>query len=393
MTQHAKDFSPSASSRWLNCTASVKAVRHLPNTSSVYAMEGTVAHELAENCLTHYRDTFRDYLGSEFTQYTDDMRPITFIVDHEMATEVDKYVQYVRELIEFDSVVLIEQRVEFTNWVPEGFGTADAVIINNDCVHVVDLKYGKGVAVDAYQNSQLMLYALGVYQLYANTFDLQNFCIHVVQPRRNNFSTYEFKVDELLEFAEYVKQKTTEAYDDDLAVFNPTTKGCEWCPLNATCSALTEYSYKSVSMMFESLDDDDDLCLDNVNQLTPERIAKVLGDRKMIEKHLANVEAFALELAEGGTTIPGYKLVEGRTNRVWRDEKEAEDKLAEHLKIDDILTYKLISPAQLEKLNKSLYADIEKEFVNKPQGKTTLVPVSDKREAITPIADQFEELD
>ncbi len=196
MTAHAK-LSASGSARWLSCTGSVKAESTLPNTTTPYAMEGTAAHELADMCLSDGLSP-HDYINQHIAGIP---------VDEEMADHVASYVAYVKS---FSGIHFYEVRVDFSEWIPNGFGTSDAIVIDEKLktVHVIDLKYGKGLPVDAENNSQGMLYALGVLSEYSFIYDLDHVVIHIYQPRIKNYSSWSISANDLLKWAEWAKAKS-----------------------------------------------------------------------------------------------------------------------------------------------------------------------------------------
>lgn len=363
MTKHAK-LSASGSSRWLACTGSVKAESQFPNTSSSsYAMEGTTAHSLAERCLTE-DVTPNYYLNQQIDGYT---------VDDEMVDNVAAYVAYVKS---FSGIHFYEMRVDFSEWIPDGFGTSDAIVIDSksNTVHVIDLKYGKGVPVDAENNSQGMLYALGVLSEYGFIYDIDTVVIHIYQPRIKNYSSWSITTGELLKWAEWAKQRAEEAITDN-APRTPSEKSCQWCKAKATCKALLDHTHKIIMHDFDELD--------NIkpDTLTDRELKVIQDNAKLIKSWLDAVESHIFDMLNRGQSFDGYKLVEGRSTRSWISEDAAAKVLSEKLTASELFTQKLISPTQAEKLlktNKSLLDGL----VNKPEGKPTLVQSCDKRKSL-----------
>jgi len=374
MVAHAK-LSASGASRWLSCPASVEMTKNAKNTSSFFAQEGTTAHELAEVCLKT-GDPPERYLNGKLTE-TD------ISVDSDMIRYVSEYIDYINALSEANpnTVTMIEERVEFTNWVPAGFGTSDAIVVDGDTVHVVDLKYGKGLAVYADNNPQGMLYALGTHQSLSFLYDFKNIVIHIVQPRIGNYSQWECTVDELLAFGEYVKERAQLCELPD-ATFGPSEKACQWCAAASTCKALAEHNLEVIGAEFDNLD-----CIEPTDQkrLTNKDISKILPHLSLIDKWIIALKEHALETVLAGDSILGYKAVAGRSVRKWSDESTVINVLG-----DSAYTKKIISPTQAEKLDNEIYKTQLENNVIKPNGKPTLVPNSDKRLEISNVVDDFE---
>ena len=372
MTKHAK-LSASGSARWLACTGSVKAESQFPNTSSSYAMEGTTAHSLAERCLTE-DITPNYYLNKQLDGYT---------VDDEMVDNVAAYVAYVKS---FSGIHFYEVRVDFSEWIPEGFGTSDAIVIDNktNTVHVIDLKYGKGVPVDAENNSQGMLYALGVLSEYGFIYDIDTVVIHIYQPRIKNYSSWVISANDLYKWAEWAKQRAEEALQDD-APRTPSDKACQWCKAKATCKALLDHTHKIIMHDFDELD--------NIkpDTLTERELKVVMDNAKLIKSWLDAVESHIFDKLNNGEAFDGYKLVEGRSSRAWINEEETAKVLSEKLSADEMFKHTLISPAAAEKLLKTQKSILEG-LVMKSEGKPTLVQSCDKRDAINK-ANVFDALD
>lgn len=372
MSAHAK-LSASGSSRWLNCTGSVKAESNYPESSSAFALEGTTAHELAEMCLNN------DYHPSIYQNQTIN----GFIIDDEMVDNVAAYIAYVKS---FSGHHFYEQRVDFSEWIPNGFGTSDAIVIDSksNTVHVIDLKYGKGVPVDAENNSQGMLYALGVLSEYSFIYDLDHVVIHIYQPRIKNYSSWSISATELLKWAEWAKQRAIEALSDN-APRTPSDKACQWCKAKATCKALLDHTHKIIMHDFDELDDV------KPDTLTDKELKVIQDNAKLIKSWLDAVESHIFDMLNRGQSFDGYKLVEGRSTRSWQDEKQAAIVLESKLDKDVLYTKKLISPAQAEKLlktDKTILLDL----ISKGEGKPTLVPSCDKRIALNN-ANVFDTLD
>jgi hypothetical protein len=375
MTAHAK-LSASGSHRWLACPASVEAERSIADKSSPHAFEGTVAHELAEVALKSNTDA-DEWVGK--------VMPETHAeITQEMADHVQEYINYVRYHIPPNAYAAYEVRVDFSDWVPEGFGTCDALIIAGDTMHVIDLKYGQGVQVSPVDNSQGMLYALGAYAQCAGIVDIQKIIITIVQPRCNPdiFESWEISIEQLLAWGEYAKSRALMCGLPD-AEFNPGEKQCQWCKAKATCTALAAFTSDVIMNQFDEVEE-----LTPVNRLTDEQLGKALSAKKLIISWLDAVEDVVVERLGSGVAFDGYKLVAGKSNRQWSNEGAVENDIYELLG-EDAYTKKLVSPAQAEKIvGKKRASEIAK-FVVKPQGRPTLAKSDDPRPAVNITADDF----
>jgi len=358
---HAK-LGASNAHRWMACPGSVAAEDGLPDKTSPFALEGTEAHDLAEKALLS--DDANDVL---------DKHP-----NSEMAEFVRVYTDYVlahSTPIAADAME-IEQRVDYSDWVPGGFGTADAVIVNGKTLHVVDLKYGMGVRVDAEENPQGMLYALGAYAIWSMFQHIDRVLITIVQPRLDHISEWEITVPALLRWAELAKQRAELTAEPD-APREPGEKQCRFCKAKASCQALMRHTEATLLSDFDDLDN-----MPKANTLTEQQMRVALDAKPLIEGWLGAIEKLAKDRLEDGDGFPGYKLVEGRSNRKWSDEREAEAALTELLGDKAFSKPKIVSPAQAEKaLGKTRAAEIG-ELIIKPHGAPTLAPESDKRPAI-----------
>lgn len=365
MVAHAK-LGASSAHRWLACPGSVSAEDGIPDSSSVFAQEGTTAHELAELAL-------RTGAGA-----------LDAFEDQEMAEFVRMYVEYVSRIADGADSFEIETRVSYGDWVPDGFGTADAIIVRDNVLHICDLKYGMGVRVDAEENPQGMLYALGAWALTELVFDIRRVQIHIVQPRLDHISTWEISVDDLLRWAEWVKQRAEETREPD-APRVPGEKQCRFCKAKATCSALMKMTQDIILADFDDLDN-----MPKANTLTDDQMRRALDAKPLIEAWLSAIETLIKERLTTGDGFDGYKLVEGKSNRQWSDEGAAVAKLVELIGSDKAYAPpKLISPTQAEKvLGKSRAREISGLIV-KPTGAPTLAPASDKRPAINITASDF----
>lgn len=366
-------FPASASHRWINCPGSIRLSEQVPQeTTTSYAEEGTLAHAIAEQKLLIAID--KTVKASELKKLTKDP-----MYDGEMDEATTFYAGLVMEHYNAagDSAeLMIEQRVDFSDWVPDGFGTSDAIIVNDDTIEVIDLKYGKGVRVDAEGNSQMRLYALGACAMFGDLYDFEKVRMTIVQPRLDHVSVEEMDLHDLLEWAKvYVVPAALEAVKDDA----PLSAGdwCRWCPARAICRKRAEANLELARYDFQPGD-----------LLEPDEIAEILGKVDELTKWAADIEAYALQQALNGEHYDGYKLVEGRSVRKYKDELQVAEKLkAEGFSEAVLYERKLLGITAMEKLvGKKKFTETLGDLVEKPAGKPVLVPESDKREAINSAA-------
>ena len=374
---HAK-LGASNAHRWLYCVGSVKAEQGYKNESSPIAYEGTCAHELSELALIQGKEP-SDWIGKPLVENPD------WIVDDDMAHHVTTYTDYVRNASIGADSIEYEQRVYYSDWVPEGFGTADAVILKGDTIHVCDLKYGKGVQVDAENNPQGMLYALGAYSEFGFVSDFKTVVISIVQPRLDHISEWTISVKDLLKWAEWVSQRADVALSDE-AERVPGEKQCRFCKAKGKCSALMKYTEDIIMSEFDDLDD-----MPSPDTMSDRQIRMVLSHKGLIEGWLSAVSDVVQERLESGAGFEGFKLVAGRSLRRWSNEDEAEGVLIGLLG-DKAHKRSLISPAQAEKAVPKAQRSALNEIIVKPTGKPMMAPESDKRPAINVTDGDFEDV-
>lgn len=353
-------LSPSAAHRWMNCPPSACLEREFPSSSSEVAAEGTAAHALCEHKL---RKLLK--LRSK--------RPHSDFEDDEMDRCSDDYVSFVQEQMrEIPSpMVLVEQRLDLTRYVPEAFGTADCIIVGGDRLHVVDFKYGMGVLVEAKHNPQMMLYALGALELLDGIYDIQTISMSIFQPRRENVCTWSLPKEELLRWArDDLVEKARLAYMGEGEYC--AGEWCTFCRASVRCRARAEEKLRLAKEEFKY-----------PPLITDEEIEDVLGEIPELIKWANAILAYATDAAVNhGKEWTGFKIVEGRSVRRYKDE-DAVAREAESAGYTDIFDRKLISLTQMEKLmGKKAFTDILGGLIEKPPGKPTLVPISDKRPAI-----------
>ena len=359
----------SSSARWLVCTPSARLEAMFPDEQSPYAAEGTVAHDLAEAILRHKLE------GKKAPKLDD--------YSTEMIEAVNRYVDICEEKVNeararsSDAEAMIEARLDFSRWVPEGFGTGDMVIVADGILEVIDLKYGKGVPVSAVENTQMRLYALGAYDVNEYLYDIKTVRMTIVQPRLDSVSTDEMSVEELLDWGEDIKPIAQRAWDG-IGECTPCDY-CNFCKARHTCRALAN------------------TCLDTfyknggkLNQLLTDReVSDILGMKDLITKWIKGVYDFAYEKAlSGEKQWPGFKLVEGTSRRTITDPEAA----AQTLLNNGYKEEEIFKPRELEGitnlqkvLGKKGVSDYLEAYIDKPEGKPTLVPESDKRPAINTV--------
>lgn len=364
-------LSPSSANRWLNCPPSARFAENLPDKSSEYAEEGSLAHAMGE---LHLRKRFTASIGPK--KFTSELKKLKQnpLYKPEMDRHVDTYVDLIDQITNaFPSMpyVSIEQEVSFSAYVPEGKGIADCIIIGGTGLHVVDFKYGQGVMVDADSNPQMMLYALGALARYCFLYDIQQISMTVCQPRKDNIATCSMSADDLRAWGESIKPTAQQAWEGK----GEFQEGdwCRFCKAKAQCSTRAR--------AFTAMED---FGFTQPHLMSPAEIGDAMIRGARLADWLKDVEEFALDACLAGEDIPGWKAVEGRSNRVFTD-IDAAFAAAQGAGIEDALLYER-KPVTLTALEKIMgpkpFQETVGPFVIKPQGKPTLAPDSDKREPI-----------
>ncbi|GFO80748.1 MAG: hypothetical protein A49_03750 [Methyloceanibacter sp.] len=386
-------LSASGAVRWMSCPGSVRLEAALPEETSTYAEEGTVAHEVAAQCLrggtnadSYLDETFFVKDGNVVESADGADRPYT--VDQEMVDAVQMYLDYVRQQ---PGTLLVEQRVDFSPWVPDGFGTADAIILHDGGAAVVDLKYGRGVPVYAEENPQTMLYALGALNEFGFAYEIDTFKLVIVQPRLDHIDDdWEVSYEKLENFGAWANKCAERALADD-APLTPSTKACQFCKARGSCKALAEHVYKTACDGFEAIGGPVEVR--DQALLTPAERSALLNDLDILTGYADAVIAETVAMLMRGETVPGFKLVEGRSNRKWADEEAAGKALARKLGAKVAFIKKLITITDAEKRlgkNDPLVA----KHTTKPPGKPTLAPESSPKPALKfDPADGFDDLE
>ena len=372
-TQHAL-LSASSAHRWLHCTGSPLLEKEFPDTTSVYAQEGTLAHELCELKLKKYTTVMPK--GT----YTRAHNKITKseLWQNEMEGTSETYLEYVKGIMlscEIAPAVLIEKRVDFSRYVPEGFGTADCLILAGDTLHVIDYKHGKGVVVDADHNPQMMLYALGAMNELSLLYRFKSVHMVIVQPRVNNISEFTMSADELIEWGETVVKPKAEAAISGNGEFE-AGDWCRFCRAKRQCKT----RYESNDSLYSELSVQHDPRL-----ITLDELGEYLRRGRDMAAWLEDMREYALSESLAGADVPGWKAVEGRGSRAFTDTDEAVDILIKN-GIDESVLYerRVLTLAQMEKaVGKKAFGELVGDLVIKNPGKPTLVEESDKRPKIT----------
>lgn len=371
MAKHAL-LGASGASRWLTCTPSARLEEQFEETTSTYAEEGTLAHELAELKVRKY---FIEPMGTR--KFNNQIKKFKEheLWDDEMLGHTETYLDYIQGLAHsYNSkpYVAVEKKVDYSSYVPEGFGTCDCVLMADSTLHVIDLKYGKGVEVSAVDNPQLKLYALGAYLAYSWLYGIRMVKMTIIQPRLNNISEFEMELADLLEWAESIKEKAQRAYKGEGDYV--AGEHCKFCRAKAQCRARAEENIKLAGF---------------VNMMPPlisnDEVGELLAKGRDIAKWVKDLEEYALKECLAGREIKGFKAVEGRTSREFTDN----DKAIEILKasgVDESMIFerKQLTLAQLEKVvGKKEFNEYVGSMIVKSSGKPALAPENDKREAIS----------
>lgn len=369
-------LSASSSHRWLHCLPSARLELEFENTNGEAAKEGTAAHALSEHKL---KKALRIRSKRPTSEYDSD----------EMEECTDGYVDFIMEQVELarksctDPIVLIEQRLDFSCYVPDGFGTGDCVIISDDRLHIVDFKYGMGVLVDAEDNPQMKLYALGALEIYDSLYDIKEISMTIFQPRRENVSTWTVRVEELKAWAEEeLKPKAAKAYQGE-GEYMPGP-WCTFCRASSRCRARADENLKLAQMEFKM-----------PPLLTDSEIEEILMIIPDLTKWAGEITAYATDAAVNhGKEWSGFKVVEGRSVRKYKDEDTVAQKAVES-GYKDIYRKSLIPLTEMQKLmGKTKFEEILGSLIVKPPGKPTLVPKTDKRVAmnVTNAKNEFNEI-
>ena len=372
-TAHAL-LGASSADRWLKCTPSARLTENIPDNPSTHAAEGTLAHDLAEITLL-FKD--KQITKQKYNIALKDIKAHE-LFSNEMLDHADDFAGYVTEqkanlqsrYPEQAPLLQTETQVDFSQYVPEGFGTCDAILIGGQELHIIDLKYGKGVEVSADKNPQLMLYALGALNKLGFLYDIEIISMTIFQPRLNNVSTAQIHVKHLLNWAEItLAPAALQAFGG--AGEQVAGDHCKFCKLKPTCRKLAEENLKLAQYEFKP-----------AATLSNEEIADVIKTADRLKDWSTSIKDYALEQALQGEVFEGFKVVEGKSNRKYTDEILVGAALTrEGYKEEDIYTKSLLGITAMEKLlGKKHFNTTLGELIEKPAGSPTLVLETDKRE-------------
>lgn len=372
MTAHAL-LSASSAHRWLHCTAAPRLEAKFPDTASQFAAEGTLAHAICELKLLKYSTPMsQKAYSTRLNKLKKDP-----LYQPEMDGYTDDYIDRVKQVaLSYDSVphIVAERKVSLEKYIPQGFGTADCILIHGPDLHIFDFKYGKGVVIDAVDNPQMRLYALGALDAYRLIYHIETVRTHIIQPRIANYSDEDIKVDDLDAWGQKVAARAAVAFGNT-GTFNPG-EWCKFCRAKAQCRARAEH-YAALSAYAQTHPDPRLLSLAD--------LGKYLVQAKELEFWAKDLQDFALSSCLAGKDIPGWKAVEGRGIRTFTDQEAAFKILMSHGIAEAVLYERVpLSLAKAEKaVGKKEFEALVGEYVIKNPGKPTLAPESDKRTAIS----------
>lgn len=372
----------SKASQWINCPPSARLQESIPDKRSEFADEGTAAHELSELML---RCELSGNDGADVAEVGDFMTANPY-ANPEMMNYVGQYVDIVIERYmaakarSADAIIQLEERLDFSDWVPNGYGTGDVVLIADGIMEIIDLKYGKGVPVSAVGNSQMKLYALGALSAYSYLYNIQEVHMTIVQPRLDSVSTDIISVKDLLNWAQMTVVPAAKQADAGEGEFK-SGEHCRWCKVKGNCRARADENMRVLAYEFK-----------DPKLLTLDEVSSILSIAEHLQTWAKDVQGFAFDQAKAGERIPGWKLVECRSNRAITDKDAAKDKLsAADLPTDSYLKpQELLGIGDLEKkVGKKELAKLIGDLIVKPQGKPALVVETDKRPGLNSLDNDF----
>lgn len=382
---------PSASDRWMNCPGSVLLTLDYPDSSSVYAEEGTFAHLVSEWCRVHNKPA-EAYIGTMSDCGKFEVTPL-------FAAQVQMYLDYLYDFGAGEVGAWYEMRVTYDAWVPFGFGKADDIRIDpgQRVCQVTDLKFGEGVKVNT--GNQNRCYALGVFQDMGHLYDIDRFKLVVHQPRLDHVSEEEISTKELILWAQDEAKPAAEEAIQPGATFKAGSH-CRWCPARADCSYRAQYNLEVMAGEMDNLEKDPDTGFSNATSIPDEVLGKLFGELDNIRSWANAVEERTLSRVQARHEIIGpdglpLKMVAGRSGaRSWKDKVEAEKALrGTKLKVKEILPPSLISPTQAEKMLGKKHPVLGPDLVSKSKGKPVLVLGSDPRPAYAVSSDEMDDLE
>ena len=363
-------LSPSAAHRWLHCTAAPRLESTVEDRGSTFAEEGTLAHAYCARKL-------KKFLGQDTTEEDREIRLLNgkYHTDEYAAFVLERLAEARRDCP--DARLLVEVRLDLTEYIPEAFGTADAVIVADGRMEIIDFKYGRGVEVSAKDNPQMKIYALGALELFAGDYDITDVRMTIVQPRLNNISTYETTAEELVRWAKIeVRPKALLAAKGEGEFC--AGEWCRFCKARYTCRKRSEYHMRLAERDFKQPD-----------LMTDEEILDILPVAESLNNWVQDLISYATQQAVGGKAWPGYKLVAGRSVRRYTSEAEV-IKAATEAGYTDIYKTTLLGVGDLEKrMGRKKFSEVLGKYVIKPVGAPQLVPESDSRKPYSDAASDF----
>ena len=360
MAAHSK-LSASGSKKWMSCPASIRLETFYPaeEKSSPFAAQGTGAHALGEYCLINKIIDVDTQFGKIFEGIK---------VDAEMVEAIQQYVDYVNAEAEGSDLYLVEQQVSLSEIRDDMFGTADTIVIRNGICNVIDLKYGAGIKVSAFENTQGLYYAAGVSMAYGKRYGIHTYKVTIVQPRMDNISEYEVTAGKLQQWIENELRPAVLATENPDAPLNPTADGCRWCKAKPDCRAFSEFSVAQAVQGFDFIKPEPKI--KQPDFITAKQLSILYGNLPLMKMFIKTIEDKVLLDLQNGKTVEGYNLVEGRSTRQWKNPAAFERKMRlKKFRVGDIyLPRKLISPTQAEKLLGKKHKLLEGQ-IHKPIGK------------------------
>lgn len=370
-------LSASSASRWINCPPSARLCEAIPEEHSKYAEEGTLAHSMCEVKLNAF------VVPSSKRSVTTKLNKIkkNELYSPEMDGHTDIYVDYVKKVaLSFPTkaTVAVEKQVDYSNYAPEGFGTADCIIVYGEDLYVIDFKYGQGVPVSAENNPQMKLYALGALNLYSMFYPIRTIYFSIVQPRLNNLSEWSMPIEALRDWGKYIKPTAQLAFKGEGEY--SSGEHCRFCKIKATCRKRAENNLELVKHQFAK---PVPLAKKDEPTITDSEVGSILQTAKDLKKWVEDLEKYALKAILEGKQVDGWKAVEGRGSRNWNADTDVITQRLSALGYPAEMAFerKILSVAQLEKAIKKNDFENISDLVEKTQGKPTLAPITDKRSA------------
>ncbi|SDJ76854.1 DUF2800 domain-containing protein [Salimicrobium halophilum] len=374
-------LSASGAHRWLVCTASPSMEKGIADTTSTFAEEGTFAHELSELHFAHlYQGMTKRKFNAELKKRKQNEYYSEELHDYvkEYVDQVEEHINEAKARADTEPTLMFEEQLDLSTYVPESFGTGDVIVYNGGVLEIIDLKFGKGIEVSAIDNPQLRLYGLGALDIFDMIEDVQEVAMTIIQPRLNNLSTERLPVEDLKTWGEdYVRPRAEEAWNEE-GSFVPG-EHCRFCKVKHTCKARANHYLNMKNK------------LKDPNLLSSDEIADILFEADAVQKWAKDVQDYALQQAKDGKSFEGWKVVEGRSRRTYKDEGKILELLKDEHDEDELIEKKLLSISKLEKkIGKKTVEEKLKDYIAKPPGKPALVPESDKRPEMNSADNDFD---